>query len=108
MGSTLTVTPADDDERVAVGAQLPIGAIPARVRARAVGFVYSWSRLRTIFTGFIIAAILQRFDVPGDFMFVAGATGDRGPVNRGFRTAHEPPISRGVPRGVNVEADRPV
>jgi MFS transporter, putative metabolite:H+ symporter len=46
---------------------------PTRVRARAVGFVYSWSRFSTIFTGFIIAAILQRFGVPGVFMFVASA-----------------------------------
>ena len=46
---------------------------PTRVRARAVGFVYSWSRFSTIFTGFFIAAILQRFGVPGVFMFVASA-----------------------------------
>ncbi|MDB5399289.1 MAG: transporter, putative metabolite:H+ symporter [Acetobacteraceae bacterium] len=46
---------------------------PTRVRATAVGFVYSWSRFSTIFTGFIIAAILQRFGVPGVFMFVASA-----------------------------------
>jgi len=46
---------------------------PTRIRARAVGFVYSWSRFSTIFTGFFIAAILQRFGVPGVFMFIAGA-----------------------------------
>jgi putative MFS transporter len=46
---------------------------PTRVRATAVGFVYSWSRFSTIFTGFIIAAILQRFGVPAVFMFVASA-----------------------------------
>jgi len=46
---------------------------PTRVRARAVGFVYSWSRFSTIFTGFFIAAILQRFGVPGVFMFIASA-----------------------------------
>ena len=48
---------------------------PTRIRATAVGFVYSWSRFSTIFTGFIIAAILQRFGVPGVFMFVASAMG---------------------------------
>jgi putative MFS transporter len=48
---------------------------PTRVRATAVGFVYSWSRFSTIFTGFIIAAILQRFGVPAVFMFVASAMG---------------------------------
>ena len=46
---------------------------PTRIRATAVGFVYSWSRFSTIFTGFIIAAILQRFGVPGVFLFIAGA-----------------------------------
>ena len=46
---------------------------PTRIRARGVGFVYSWSRFSTIFTGFIIAAILQAFGVPGVFMFVASA-----------------------------------
>ena len=46
---------------------------PTRIRATAVGFVYSWSRFSTIFTGFIIAATLQRFGVPGVFLFIAGA-----------------------------------
>jgi MFS transporter, putative metabolite:H+ symporter len=46
---------------------------PTRVRARAVGFVYSWSRFSTIFTGFFIATILQRFGVPGVFLFIASA-----------------------------------
>ena len=46
---------------------------PTRIRATAVGFVYSWSRFSTIFTGFIIAAMLQRFGVPGVFLFIAGA-----------------------------------
>jgi putative MFS transporter len=46
---------------------------PTRIRARGVGFVYSWSRFSTIFTGFFIAAILQRFGVPGVFMFIASA-----------------------------------
>ncbi|MBS0639094.1 MAG: MFS transporter [Proteobacteria bacterium] len=46
---------------------------PTRIRARGVGFVYSWSRFSTIFTGFFIAAILQAFGVPGVFMFIASA-----------------------------------
>jgi putative MFS transporter len=46
---------------------------PTRVRATAVGFVYSWSRFSTIFTGFIIAWILQHFGVPAVFLFVASA-----------------------------------
>lgn len=46
---------------------------PTRIRARAVGFVYSWSRFSTIFTGFVIAWILQQFGVMGVFIFIAGA-----------------------------------
>ena len=46
---------------------------PTRIRASAVGFVYSWSRFSTIFTGFIIAWLLGQFGVPAVFLFVAGA-----------------------------------
>jgi putative MFS transporter len=45
------------------------------MRARAVGFVYSWSRFSTIFTGFFIAFFLRHFGVPGVFIFIAGAMG---------------------------------
>ena len=45
------------------------------MRARAVGFVYSWSRFSTIFSGFIIAFFLRHFGVPGVFAFIAGAMG---------------------------------
>ncbi len=48
---------------------------PTRFRASAVGFVYSWSRFSTIFTGFVIAWLLGQFGVPAVFMFVAGAMG---------------------------------
>jgi putative MFS transporter len=48
---------------------------PTRMRASAVGFVYSWSRLSAIFTGFVIAWLLSRFGVPGVFTFIAGAMG---------------------------------
>jgi len=48
---------------------------PTRMRARAVGFVYSWSRFSTIFTGFFIAFFLRHFGVPGVFIFIAGAMG---------------------------------
>ncbi|HVY17630.1 MAG TPA: MFS transporter [Rhodopila sp.] len=46
---------------------------PTRIRARAVGFAYSWSRLSAVFTGFVIAAILQQFGVLAVFIFIAGA-----------------------------------
>jgi putative MFS transporter len=44
---------------------------PTRIRARAIGFVYSWSRLSTIFTSFMIAFFLQRFGTKGVFTFIA-------------------------------------
>ena len=48
---------------------------PTRIRASAVGFVYSWSRLSAIFTGFVIAWLLGQFGVAAVFIFVAGAMG---------------------------------
>ena len=46
---------------------------PTSIRARAVGFVYSWSRFSAIFSTFIIASILRGFGVSGVFSFIAGA-----------------------------------
>ncbi len=46
---------------------------PTSIRARAVGFVYSWSRLSAIFTSFLIAALLRRFGTTGVFVFIAVA-----------------------------------
>jgi MFS transporter, putative metabolite:H+ symporter len=46
---------------------------PTRIRARAVGFVYSFSRLSTVFTSFMIAFFLQNFGAPGVFLFIAFA-----------------------------------
>ena len=46
---------------------------PTRIRARAVGFVYSWSRFSAIFSGFIIAFFLGRWGTTGVFMFIAAA-----------------------------------
>jgi len=48
---------------------------PTRIRALAVGFVYSWSRLSVVFSAFAIAFILDRFGVPGVFTFIAGSMG---------------------------------
>jgi putative MFS transporter len=45
---------------------------PTRVRAQAVGFVYSFSRLSTMFSAFAIAAILRGFGPSGVFVFIAG------------------------------------
>jgi putative MFS transporter len=46
---------------------------PTRVRARAVGFVYSFSRLSTVFNSFMIAFFLERFGTVGVFGFISAA-----------------------------------
>jgi MFS transporter, putative metabolite:H+ symporter len=46
---------------------------PTRIRARAVGFVYSWSRFSSIFSGFVIAFLLGRYGTTGVFGFIAAA-----------------------------------
>jgi len=46
---------------------------PTRIRAQAVGFVYSWSRFSAIFSGFIIAFFLGRYGTTGVFGFIAFA-----------------------------------
>jgi putative MFS transporter len=46
---------------------------PTRIRARAVGFTYSWSRISTVFVGFMIAWCLRNYGTIGVFTFVAGA-----------------------------------
>jgi putative MFS transporter len=44
---------------------------PTRIRAQAVGFVYSWSRFSSIFVGFIIAAVLRAYGTIGVFSIIA-------------------------------------
>jgi putative MFS transporter len=46
---------------------------PTRVRARAVGFVYSMSRLSAMFSGFMIAFTLRNFGVNGVFALITAA-----------------------------------
>ena len=46
---------------------------PTRIRARAVGFTYSWSRVSTVFVGFMIAWCLRNYGTIGVFSFVASA-----------------------------------
>ena len=48
---------------------------PTRIRARAVGFVYSWSRVSTVFTSLMIGLVLDRFGTPGVFTFIAASMG---------------------------------
>ena len=65
---------------------------PTRIRARAVGFVYSWSRASTILTSFMIAFMLRDFGTGGVFALIAAsmavvvvAIGGFGPRTRGRR-----------------------
>ena len=46
---------------------------PTGIRARAVGFVYSWSRFSAIFNAFVIALLLSRVGAAGVFVFIAAA-----------------------------------
>ncbi|MET3107756.1 putative MFS transporter [Oxalobacteraceae bacterium GrIS 2.11] len=46
---------------------------PTAVRARAVGFVYSWGRFAAIFSSFMIAAVLRVAGVTGVFWFIGCA-----------------------------------
>jgi putative MFS transporter len=46
---------------------------PTRIRAQAVGFVYSWSRFSTIFSPFMIQWFLGNYGPPGAFGVIAAA-----------------------------------
>ncbi len=46
---------------------------PTRIRALAVGFVYSFSRISVVFSSFIIAFILHLEGAQGVFVFIAAA-----------------------------------
>jgi len=46
---------------------------PTRVRARAIGFTYSFSRISTVFASFIIAFFLQSAGTKGVFGLIAFA-----------------------------------
>jgi len=74
---------------IAMGVMLTLGAnimsfsfhayqqelFPTGIRARAAGFVYSWSRLSVIFSSFVIAFVLERSGALGVFVFIAAAMG---------------------------------
>ena len=46
---------------------------PTRIRAVAVGFVYSFSRISVVFSGFLIEFFLNQFGTVGVFGFIAGS-----------------------------------
>jgi len=46
---------------------------PTRIRSRAVGFVYSWSRIAAALSGLIIGSLLQGGGVPAVALFIGAA-----------------------------------
>lgn len=46
---------------------------PTRIRSRAVGFVYSWSRLAAAFSGLIVGSLLATGGVTAVAVFIGGA-----------------------------------
>ncbi len=68
---------------------------PTPMRARAVGFVYSFSRLSAMFSSYIIATTLDRTGSAGVFILISGAmvvvaltVGLFGPRTRGLALEH--------------------
>ncbi|WP_213767458.1 MFS transporter [Caballeronia sp. dw_19] len=64
---------------------------PTQIRSRAVGFVYSWSRLSGALSGLMIGFFLQSFGVTAVFLFIAFSMvmvmisiGVFGPLTRGL------------------------
>ncbi len=86
---------------------------PTGIRARAVGFVYSWSRFSAIFTGFAIAFVLERSGVAGVFVLHRGrrcwwlalAIGLMGPRTRNLALGHIPIMgfANRLPRDSNLQ-----
>ena len=68
---------------------------PTGIRARAAGFVYSWSRLSVIFSSFVIAFILSALGAFGVFVFIAARDGDRDGDDRDIRPSHDQSGARG-------------
>lgn len=46
---------------------------PTRIRARAIGFTFAWSRISSIFVGYWVASLLAAFGTPGVFAMIAFA-----------------------------------
>ena len=65
---------------------------PTRIRAQAVGFVYSWSRFTAIFSGFVIAFFLRNCGTIPRVRLHRQRHGDRVHCHRLFRPAgHQAP-----------------
>ena len=61
---------------------------PTGIRARAAGFVYSWSRLSVIFSSFVIAFVLERVGRHRRLRFHRRGDGRGDGDDRLFRAAH--------------------
>jgi MFS transporter, putative metabolite:H+ symporter len=68
---------------------------PTRIRSRAVGFVYSWSRIAAAFSGLIVGTLLATGGVPAVAVFIGGAMavgigviGIFGPATNGLALEH--------------------
>jgi MFS transporter, putative metabolite:H+ symporter len=46
---------------------------PTPIRSRAIGFVYSWSRLTAAFSGLIVGSLLAKGGIPAVATFIGGA-----------------------------------
>ncbi len=46
---------------------------PTRIRSRAIGFVYSWSRLTAAFAGLLVGSLLTTGGVPAVATLIGGA-----------------------------------
>ena len=68
---------------------------PTRIRARAVGFTYSWSRISTVFVGFIIAWCLQKLWHDRCVHLCRRGNVHRVPDHRDSGTAHYRPTTGG-------------
>jgi putative MFS transporter len=61
---------------------------PTRIRARAVGFVYSWSRLAAAFAGLFVGFLLADGGVPAVAVFIGGGDGRGHCGHCGLRPSH--------------------
>jgi putative MFS transporter len=46
---------------------------PTRIRSQAVSFTFSWSRISSIFVGYMVSALLSAYGTGGVFAMIAGA-----------------------------------
>ncbi len=67
---------------------------PTRIRSRAIGFVYSWSRLSAALSGLVVAFLLNLGGVNAVFAFIAFAMAIVVATIGGLRSPHPRPRAR--------------